>query len=590
MSDQKDPVPGYEKYRGLRALEFLRVSTPEQEKHFGWPRQHAELAKKMITPLDLRMVGTVKDSYTGLEFEMHDALEEILRRAKDGDFDILIMDMLDRLGRKGLEREIYMLELKQTGVRVVSADPNDHSDDDSLWGEVIRYLKGKASEEEIRITKHRTEGGRRTKATGDPEKGIPPKIVGNGQRPYGYKYILDGKGKRVGLELNHDIILVEENSTTKWTEEDGTTKWTEVRVVIFIYESLAEGISARAIVKILNEKGVPNPNVAKSIKSRRMKKDAGWSPIAISRIAKRPAYSTGEYSQFNTISLERVPGKRYTPRAKAPEGHQVIIPVPTIVSRELAERARRRLSQNKPLAKRNNRNPEASLLRGGIAKCGYCGCSLHVYTKTEIHNGIEKCYLSYNCNKPYNAVGRCPGCNIAVHVLDEAATNKLIELLRDPKEIDNWVKSLRKADPTKDRRKTLKEELDKVQEDQAAMRENLAVLMKQRKPDQGTIAYLNGQLQGLAEKEEGLKRMLDRGKDEHEKWKEVQKKLDELHQICNEESEKIGDPNYEISYKRKLELLLFFGIQITVWKKEHKPRYQIQCKPPDIVKLLSWTA
>src|SRR5215469_12956962 len=93
-----------------------------------------------------------------------------------------------------------LLQLRQAGVRVLSTDPDDHADDESSWGELIRYLKGKASEEEIKITRYRTMGGKRSKALGDPEKGVPPKLVGNGHRLYGYEYVLDEQGKRAGFE------------------------------------------------------------------------------------------------------------------------------------------------------------------------------------------------------------------------------------------------------------------------------------------------------------------------------------------------------------------------------------------------------
>ena len=165
---------GNEKYRGLRALEFLRVSSAEQEKMYGWPRQQAEIKKKLIDPLDLRVVDTIKDSYTGLEFQTRQALDNALYRAKKGMYDILILDMLDRLGRKGLEREIYMLELKQAGVRIVSADPEDHSDDKSSWGELIRYLRGKAAEDEVKNIRHRTMGEDEPKQWVIPKKGSFP--------------------------------------------------------------------------------------------------------------------------------------------------------------------------------------------------------------------------------------------------------------------------------------------------------------------------------------------------------------------------------------------------------------------------------
>ncbi len=566
-----------EQYRGKRALEFLRVSTPEQMKSFGWPRQHAAIQEKLIDPLDLRVVDTIKDSYTGLDFQIHAALDEALIKAKKREYDLLLVDMLDRLGRKGLEREIYMLELKQAGVRVLSTNPEDHSDDESSWGELIRYLKGRASEDELNNIKYRTMGGRRSKATGDPERGITPKIVGNGNRLYGYKFILDERGKRVGLEPNHDIVH---------TENDGT-EWTEVKIIIFTYESLANGTPARATVKILNEKGIPTPYISKSIKSRKIKETTGWNPIAVSRIVKHPAYSLGEHHQFKTIALAKAPGKRFAQRVKAPDDHHVIISVPTIVTRELAETAQNKLAQNKQVSKRNNRNPQASLLRAGLAKCGYCGCALRVYSKIEKNRKVEREYASYNCNKPYNSVGQCPGCSIPVHTLDDAAWSKAIEIINNPTIIDEWVKTLKSDDPTKDRRKVIDTKLKEIREQQQAMRENLGELMKMKRPDIGTIQYLNGQLQQLADQEEQTEAQLSRDTDTHLIWKAVQNKVDELHRQCAEMREKMCDSNYQIPYEKKRELLEFLGVEVIAWKKDHKPRFTIQCKPSEIVKLLS---
>src|SRR5436309_1566783 len=82
----------------------------------------------------------------------------------------------------------------------------------------------------------------------------------NGARLYGYMYLLDDNGGRVGLELNHEVILV---------DEDGT-KWTEVHVVVFIFKSAAEGIAIRKIARMLNDKGIPPPAVAKGQKRRKM--------------------------------------------------------------------------------------------------------------------------------------------------------------------------------------------------------------------------------------------------------------------------------------------------------------------------------
>src|SRR5258708_4781407 len=342
----------YEKYRGLRALEFLRVSTPLQEKMYGWPRQGQAVREKLVDPLDLDVVHVIRDSYTGLEFKEREALDLALAMAKKGEYDLLVMDMLERLGRKGLEREIYLMQLRQTGVRVLTTDPDDHADDESLWGESIRYLKGKASEDEVKNTRYRTMGGRRAKALGDPEKGIPPRLVGNGQRIYGYKYIIGEKGRRIGIELNYAVVYV---------EPDGT-EWTEVKVVRFIFEQADNGVSLTKIAEILNQKGIPSPYVTKQMRAKNMRGESTWLTSTLSRVVRQSAY-WGKAVMFKTRPGERVPGKRYGRREKTTEAEQVIIDVPAIISEELALRVQARVTHNQSFSARNNRDPEATLMR-----------------------------------------------------------------------------------------------------------------------------------------------------------------------------------------------------------------------------------
>jgi hypothetical protein len=51
----------------------------------------------------------------------------------------------------------------------------------------------------------------------------------------------------------YDVIFV---------DEDGT-EWIEVKVVLFIFESAATGITTRQIAQILTDKGIPTPTVTK---------------------------------------------------------------------------------------------------------------------------------------------------------------------------------------------------------------------------------------------------------------------------------------------------------------------------------------
>ena len=73
----------------------------------------------------------------------------------------------------------------------------------------MRLLKGYKAEEEVNDFVRRSKNAIRHKALGDPEKNIPPKVVGKGIRTYGYKFVYDSKGKRESLELNHDVVLVD---------------------------------------------------------------------------------------------------------------------------------------------------------------------------------------------------------------------------------------------------------------------------------------------------------------------------------------------------------------------------------------------
>jgi len=382
---------------------LLRVSTPEQEKGFGWPSQEKEIRRKLIEPLGLRLDEErhiIRDTYTGLEFRQRPALEQILEMARRREFDVLAIDVLDRLGRKGLERELYRMQLRELGVRILTTNPDDHADDDSLVGEMIRLSKGHQAEEELNNIRRHTMNGSRAKIEGDKEKGRAPQILGSGHRYYGYKYVLDERGKRIGLILNHDVIRV---------DEDGTD-WTEVKVVVFIFELAAEGMPIRQICMRLNEMQIPSPYVAKGIKGRHVKYTI-WKPCTVVRFIRQSAY-WGE-ARFNKRPVvKKEPGKKVATRRRTLESEQLVVLVPAIVTKELAEAAQGKIKQNKKFATRNNQNPEATLL-GGFALCGQCGHHLRVNHKQSRPNsrtGIVKHYWGYYCPSASNSPGICKGC------------------------------------------------------------------------------------------------------------------------------------------------------------------------------------
>ena len=56
-----------------------------------------------------------------------------------------------------------------------------------------------------------------------------------------------------------------------------------------------------------------------------------------------------------------------------------------------------------------------------------------------LENGND--YIRYYCGKR-NLLGRCPGCNIPAHLVDKAAWQRAIQIIRDPSEADEKLKEL----------------------------------------------------------------------------------------------------------------------------------------------------
>jgi site-specific DNA recombinase len=577
MENHSDRSP----YRGLRALLLTRVSTAEQEKKYSHAAQERQVREKLIEPLGLRLDEEhhiIHDTYTGLEYRYRKALDTILTLAEQGEFDVLCMDVLDRgLGRKALAREIFRMQLRELGVRILTTEPSDHADDDSLEGQIIRFRKGINAEEEINDLVRRTKNGKREKALGNEEKGIPQQIVGAGNRLYGYEFVCNERGIRIGYKLKLDVIHV---------EADGT-KWTEVKVVTFIFESAASGISVRTICTMLNAKQIPTSYGTKGMHHKLMKKVSVWQPAVVSYMLKNTAYY-GEFRQFRKANVGRTAGRKSSLKRNTDDEEQVIISIPAIVTKELALEASKRVAQNKQLATLNNQTSKECLMRGGLGRCAYCGTTIRVYRGMyTLVSGEEKFRFSYNCCKPYTREGRCSGCSIMVDELDSAVIEKIYETIRDPSEVDAKIQHLTKDNPVIEHRKKTLKSLTEFRKEKERLQANLSEAMRKKILDERSIGFLNGQLALLEEQEQKARKELDDEQALQDKYNALQREIAAFHQQCREWREQIDDPAFTPSFTFLHDACLYFGIHATVFKTGSEPRYLIHTDPPDIVKLLS---
>jgi len=452
MTNNSLPHPDYEKYKGLRALLLTRVSTPGQ----NHDAQERVIREKLIEPLNLIVdeeKHVVHDTYTGLEYRYRAALDDILRMAERREFDLLCLDVLDRgLGRKGVSREVFRGQLRELGIHILTTEPSDHSDDDSLEGQLMRLLKGYKAEEEINDFVRRGKNARRNKALGNSEKGIPPKVIGNGIRMYGYNYVLDSRGKRETIEPNYDVV---------WTDCKGV-KWTEVRVVGFIFRCAKRHIPIRQICQRLEDRGIPVPQVSigrKYAKTEVQLKKRVWNTAVVSNMLRNTTYSGRVV--VNGHRSVKVPGMKSSRRIKNPVEEHIIVPVPAIISVEFHEEVLKNLARNKSFSMRNNKQEIPALLRAGLAKCGNCGRTAAPRRKS-YHGKEDKEYLYYRCASETGRVSDCEGCFYSAAIIDNAAWEKALEIINNPFIVDEVLERKKSEDPTASRRKQINKELAKI--------------------------------------------------------------------------------------------------------------------------------
>lgn len=566
------------RYRGKRALILTRVSTPQQEEKYSHAAQERQVREKLIIPLGLRIVDEkrhiIHDTYSGLEYRYRKALEDILELAERGEFDVLCMDVLDRgLGRRALARELFRMQLKELGIGILTTQESDHADDDTLEGQIRRFFKGIKAEEEINDFVRRSKDGKREKALGNQEKNIPGRILGTGMRLYGYEFVLNEKGSRVGYILNETIIYV---------EADGT-EWTEVKIVIYIFEAAARGVSTHQIARTFEEKGIPTPYATRGKHNKGMREDSVWQRNTISQILKNTAYY-GEYRQFKTVTVGRRPGSNRPIKRKTPEDKQVIVRIPPIITKELYEKANKRNAQNKIVAKRNYQGKKDALLRGGFAKCATCGQTLYVRHSFPDAQAMESPFYYYDCGHPQlKGGGKCPGAGYSVDALDGAVAEYVLELIRDPSVVDAMIADLLKQNPLQKRQQRKVKSLNTILREQENFRNNLAAEMKKKNFSEQTVAFLNTQLALLEQQEEEARKDLADEQKVQEQHENLGRRIAAFHAQCQERREKLDDPQFKPDFHFFQDAVLFFGIRAKVWRAGTKPRYEFYLSPPEIV-------
>jgi site-specific DNA recombinase len=518
------------KYVGKRAAKYKRLSDEGQEEGYSLEFQEEKISEAIALEGCLfDEKHSWQDTHTGMEIFERPGLNALRAAAKRGEFDVLFLYKLDRFSRVDWQQEMVREELRRYGVTIVTLKKDEHADDDSPLGRVIRASYGFKAEEERNDILQRTRDGRETKIS----KGY---LIGAGKPLYGYKWNADGK------ERTHYIINPP-----------------EAEVVRRIFAMAKAGMSLRRIASTLTNENIPTPSG----------KDKTWTMTTIKHILSHPFY-IGKAVVYRTRHLKE-PG-RSARMVRRPEHEHITIEgvVPTLIDMETFEAVQKQLAQNKQLAARNNKSPQDTLLRCGLVVCGYCEHNMVVYRSDG--------FIRYGCDTHRKYPSRCKENAISARILDAAAWEHAVEIIRNPALVTEEVNKQRQSDPTKENRKSIKHQLK-----QTALEIENCTKTHNESRNEKVRGIMMRELERLAKAQEDSLKLQQTMYDQQEAWAREQKKLDDFVEWCNKERAQLDDPTHQVSYEEKRNACERLGMKALVWRTEHTPRFVIESNPPELL-------
>jgi site-specific DNA recombinase len=337
------------------------------------------------------------DGYSGAILA-RPGLDCLRDRARNREFDHLLLTTPDRLARNYVHQMVLIEEFAQVGCQVafldrpMSDDPHDH---------LLLQIRGAVAEYERTLIAERMRRGRLSKL----QAGL---MLPWTYPPYGYRLHPDRPRDPGGVTLDP----------------------LEAAIVAELFASYLDvDMSIAKLAKTLQQRGIP---------TRRGQQR--WSGPTIRGILRNPTYTGQVYAQRTHYRPAHIRRSATHPIGRAhgsatpepPEKWIAVGTVPAIVSQEQFDQVQAKLAQNQSFASRNN-TAHQYLLRA-LVSCGTC--QLACTARTTSHGR----YHYYLCNGKLQAVHShrdepCPARFIPAEQLDELVWHDLCEVLTHPEQI-----------------------------------------------------------------------------------------------------------------------------------------------------------
>lgn len=348
--------------------------------------------------------------------EDRDKLQEAKEDAKRGVFDVLLVFMFDRLGRREDETPFVVEWFVSQGIEVWSTKEGQQKFDNRV-DKLLNYIRywqagGESEKTSIRVKEKQTQM-------------IKEGIYMSGCPPYGYRNVRSGIYSKKGIERKKLEIIPE-----------------EAEIVRLVYKlSTEDGWGGHRISGYLNEKNIPT------------RKNSKWSISVVNYMLRNPIYKG--YLTYGKTSVKknghqgRVGSKDWI---LSNERYEDI----AIISEEEWEKAQKiRESRIPDMYKEENMdyesyplNTKSDALFTGFIKCGYCGFKMNGSSTTKKRTLVDGTIKYDKKQEYYRCVNRISRGKAADCASPKSCYRRkeIEEIVID--EIYKYFETLRKVDLT----------------------------------------------------------------------------------------------------------------------------------------------
>ena len=308
-----------------------------------------------------------------------DAIQEIRREALLGSFDILLVFMFDRLGRKDDETPFVVEWFVKNGIEVWSAVEGQQRFDSHV-DKLMNYLRYWQASGESEKTSVRT----KTRLAQIVQEGR----FRGGVAPYGYRLEKQGRMSKKNREVNE--ILVDDD---------------EAKLVRLIFQKYVnEGYGAQRLSRFLYDEGYRN------------RKGTNFA---------------------NTTIIKMLKNIMYTGVLRSGETQSEVFPHLQIIDPEMYERAQGLMEGRTQKHNEVPLNSKGSALLSGLVYCAHCGSKLVLTTSGDSHDRKNRrIRFRYGCHYKVRHPQDCDGqSGYGVTKLDTLIDSMMILLFSQLKNI-----------------------------------------------------------------------------------------------------------------------------------------------------------